>query len=225
MATEEPKTESRGFGESITHPCFGLIGASRVSGSAILHGSEFVHNNYVTISIHTSSLNRKITHDFDYAEKELIQIAVSEAQWATFVSSLNVGMGVPCTIQRREGQVVPGLPFPRSQETEFHKDTETALKEAVQYLDKIKELIDGNDMKLNKRQRELLSAPLHLAHMRLTSSLGFISEQFVKHTKKYMEKAKSEVSAWAQNLLMRAGLSALGNRDVPLQLSSKEEEN
>jgi hypothetical protein len=76
-----------------THPAFGQIGASRVSGHIQLYDSDFHHNAYMTISIRRSELHRSLNRDWHYGRDELIEVALSEAQWATFVSAPNIGSG------------------------------------------------------------------------------------------------------------------------------------
>ena len=36
----------------LTHPAYGQITVSKVSGSRVLYGSDFVHHSYVTLRIH-----------------------------------------------------------------------------------------------------------------------------------------------------------------------------
>jgi hypothetical protein len=81
------------------HPAYGMIGASRVSGGAYLYGSDFRHQHWMTIRIHHGRLLRSdLSYDHYMAEGQIIEVELSEAQWATFVSAANVGDGVPCTI-------------------------------------------------------------------------------------------------------------------------------
>lgn len=71
-AKDEEPVEVKGDGHSgresrITHPAFAQIGASRVSGSVNLYGSEFNHQHFITISIHRSELNRSLSRDWPFA--------------------------------------------------------------------------------------------------------------------------------------------------------------
>lgn len=79
------------------HPAYAMIGAARVTtmtagGGARLFGSDFRHQAYVTVTIRTASLSRTAQAEYIHGETELIEVALSEAQWATFVSSMNVGL-------------------------------------------------------------------------------------------------------------------------------------
>src|SRR5687767_12050919 len=100
---EKPTTTKRvgrtDRGTTESHPAYGQISASRVSGSINLYGSDFRHNHYVIVSIHRSVLDRDLSHDWPFPRQEIIEVALSESQWAHFVSSLNAGSGAQCTIQ------------------------------------------------------------------------------------------------------------------------------
>lgn len=108
---EQPVVTDKGDEEIITHPAFAQISASRVSGGTYLYGSDFQHHNYVTISIKLSESHQRkgSGRDWAFGREEILEVALSEAQWATFVSTMNVGDGVQCTLSRKNGSFVPGL--------------------------------------------------------------------------------------------------------------------
>jgi len=130
---EEPKlVKEDHHGKSYEHPAFGQIRASRVSGHAVLYGSDFVHQGFVTITISTSQLQRTLAREWYFGKSEVIEVALSEAQWATFVSSMNMGSGVPCTIERQAGVgLIPGLPPPAPTQN-FKADVHKAAAEALE---------------------------------------------------------------------------------------------
>src|SRR4051812_19636627 len=105
---QEPTVEesAHGGGRSTTerHPAYGMIGASRVNwagNGTNLFGSDFRHRNTVRIQIHGADVRRDLSHDWIHADsrRSLVEVELSEAQWAGFVSTLNVGDGVACTIR------------------------------------------------------------------------------------------------------------------------------
>ena len=113
---EEPSIE-KGTGfhdEKITHPAFGQVQVSRISGHTTLYDSEFNHAHYVRVTVHRSELNRSLSRDWHFAKSEIVEFDLSEAQWATFVSSFGNGSGTPCTLKFIAGQGhMPQIPEPR----------------------------------------------------------------------------------------------------------------
>lgn len=85
-----------------SHPAYGMILAARVQGGARLAGSDFKHQSYIAIEVRHAHLSRSLSNDRWHGDKHIIRLSLSEAQWATFVSSMNVGFGVPCTLKWTE---------------------------------------------------------------------------------------------------------------------------
>lgn len=94
----------------LRHPAYGQIGASRTyGGGRALYGSDFRHNSSVTIRISESEVTRDLSRDWPHATREIVEVTLSEAQWATFVSSLNMGEGTQCTLAHVMGERKPPI--------------------------------------------------------------------------------------------------------------------
>ena len=204
---EEPKVVERDRGETVTmHPAFAQIGASRVSGNTYLYGSDFRHQHYVTVTICRSEQHRNLSRDWEFGREELIEVALSEAQWATFVSTPNVGSGVPCTLERFDGQMIPGLPNPTATDEKFRQEIEASMARMQADLRKLAADLDGP---LSKTKAAELRKNMEWIAGRMTDSTGFVAKQFGEHIEHTVEKAKIEVNAYATNMIQRAGLEAL----------------
>lgn len=217
MSYEEPVTSDDGqFGTKTTHPAFAQIVASRCSGHVALYGSDFLHHNFITISIKRSELNRNLSNDWHFPREELIEVALSEAQWATFVSAMNQGGGVPCTLQRRAGEgMVPRLPDPEKRSDQFSKEMQEDFAEAVASLNVLRKKVE--EAGLSKKKTEDLLANINLASNKMTSAAPFVADQFGEHMEKETERAKVEIHGYATQLFHRAGVAALAG-DGPLSL-------
>lgn len=213
-----------GDGQRFTHPAFGQIAVHRVQGLAVLYGSDFVHHGYVTISISRSDLMRDLSHDWPLPRAELIEVALSEAQWATFVSSLNIGTGVQCTIQRHEGKLVPGLPDPQDTTAQFMTEADERLGRAIAELERLRTLIDSEELKASGKTREVMRGAVNSALTNLRSNLPFVARSFGEHMQRRAEKAKVEIMAWMHRTIQRAGLQALTKGEAPLELPGKDPE-
>lgn len=200
-----------------THPAFGQIVASRVSGHTPLYASDFVHQHYMTVRIATSTLNRGLNRDWHYAGAEFIEVAMTEAQWATFVSSPNMGSGVPCTIQSREYKMVPGLPDPQSRTDQFGDEVRKQMEKSLLHAKEAIAEIDA--MGLPKGKAEKLKSSFNRLIMEMNANLPFVANQFDEHMEDTVEKAKQEAHGYMTSVLTRAGLESLTGPDkIPLQI-------
>ena len=200
------------------HPAFGLIGGSRVSGGTVLFGSDFEHHNFVEIRVARAELHRDLSHDWHFGRDEIVAVRLSEAQWATFVSSLNMGQGVPCTIAYVERQPMPSIPL-RREEDAAREDAKEHIREMVGLVDKaIAEASDGVGTGLSKVRRDAILGPLRKLRQEIASNTPYMMHSFEKHFETTVERAKIEVNAYVQNAVMRAGLSKLAEGDALLRL-------
>lgn len=195
--------------ESISdHPAYAQIGAFRQSGgSGCLYGSDFVHEGQVVISISRSELHRGLSRDWAHPREEYIEVALSEAQWATFVSTLNSGSGTQCTLTRKDGDLIPGLPIPENRKDQFKGELKERLALAEGYMKELRAKIGAASLSAKGKQ-ELLSS-LHMAEMNLSSNCGFVADQFGEHMETITEHAKIEVAAYVESRIQRAGLQAI----------------
>jgi len=207
VVAPEITQDERGV-KSITHPAFGNIRVSRASGNASLYGSDFNHNHYMTIQISRSRLKRELSTDWEFSGEELIEVSLSEAQWASFVSSPNVGAGVACTISHVCGEYMPYLPPPEQSNQRFKDEI---LEQMAALQEELIAMASSLDGAINKTKATELKTRLERLSSRLTGNLSFVSKQFDEHIERTVEKAKIEINAHAVNLVMQTGITALKN--------------
>lgn len=200
------------------HPAYGQIGASRVSGHSVLYGSDFEHQHFVTITIRKSELYRGLGSDREHACEELISVALSEAQWAAFVSTLNSGMGTCCTIQHIDRKPVPGILRTSNQKEKIMADANAKLAELVADLKSLSEEIEGKGRKTVMRDLVRGIGAQFESH----SGLQFLARQFGEQVEETIEKAKIEVNAYVESRISRAGIAALKGEPPPISLPSQE---
>lgn len=186
------------------HPAFGLIGASRVSGNAVLFDSDVKHQHYVVVTVRTAVRQRSLNHDRIHpdhgrADSRLVEVAMSEAQWASFVSSMNTGNGVPCTLQAREGvPALPGMPYaPRLQESldDVRESGERAIEQIRAAFEKVKD-------KPNKGNLRHLEAMIDNA----PSNMEFAAKSLSEHAENVVQKARVDIEAMVVAKALQLGL-------------------
>lgn len=202
------------------HPAYAHIGASRVSSShgTILYGSDFEHQHFVTITISRSELHRGLSYDREHSGEELIKVALSEAQWATFVSSLNAG-GTGCTLSHIDRVPVPAIVKSLDRRDQIVQEANACLAEVLDDAKKLEEEIEGRGRKTI--MRDLIRGIR--AQFTSNSGLSFIARQFGEQIEETVEKGKIEVNAYIESRIHRAGLAALKAEPPPIALPGAEE--
>jgi hypothetical protein len=185
MTPVDPTTDDRGYEH---HPAWGMIGASRVQGTGTtLFDSDIQHQHYVTVRISTAMRKRDLNHDWLGTDKQLIEIEMSEAQWASFVSSMNAGQGVPCTIHSQGYERVPEVPYePRLAESmnEVHGATE-------QSIEKIKAAFEAYREKKTVGNLRTLQFAIENA----PANMEYAASSLTKHAENVVQRARADIEA------------------------------
>lgn len=192
-----------------THPAFGQISASRVSGGAVLYGSDFRHEGYVSITIRRSELNRNLGRDWPFGCERLITVNLSESQWARFVSAMNVGDGPQCTIEHVQGEQMPGLPEPVDRRAQFARESADTAARVARELKGLR--ADIAESGLSGKKAKVLLDRIHQAEMAAGVNQEYVAEQFDRHMEKTVERARIEVDAHVQAAITHAGLRAIAS--------------
>lgn len=207
--------DNDGHGKRYTHPAFAQIVASRSHGGhQALYGSDFMHSGVVTITIKRSELVRNLSHDWYSGAAELISVDLSESQWATFVSAMNIGDGVPCTLNRIQGERMPGVEL-EQRTAQFNTEIGETLADAIKEIDEALELLPKGGKAAEK---------LRHARMEMVANLPFVAKSFASHMERHVEKAKTEIHGYMNQQIRAAGLEHL-NAAPPLLLESDEEKS
>jgi hypothetical protein len=198
VETERPTLTERG---DEAHQAWGLIGASRVSSSppgASLFDSDIRHQHYVVVRLRRASRRRDLGRDWKHGEEQIAEVAMSEAQWASFVSTMNVGEGVPCTIETVGRERMPGVEHePRLAES---MDEVTRAGEAA--MEKINEAFAAYREKKTAANLRSLESAIANAPANMT----FAAESLSEHAENVVQRARADVEAMVVHKAEQLGL-------------------
>jgi hypothetical protein len=208
---------------SETHPSYGCISISQVQGRGVLFGSEVTHQHFISITISEARRVVDEPREFVMSDRELIQVAMTQAQFAEMITSPNRGSGTPCTIERFTGDkgqpwVHPrhgGRPSPPEPE-HYTKKYKNAMGERTGLIsDKLKaakekadRLVNGED-KPTKENLRAVAAALYTAQMNLDQNLPYVMEEMEEGIEKRMSTAVSEFESYVAFSLQAKGLEHL----------------
>jgi len=193
------------------HPSFGIVVLTRSSTTgARLFGSPFKHHTVIGIDIHRAVRHRSLSNDRVHSGSLIASIAMSEAQFAHFVSSVALGEGTPCTLEYVGSERMPEPP-PEAETERFHEDAKRAFAKAGKALNdalaQAQALLEKPSVtKADRREIETL---LKRAVNTFTDHLPFTIERFDERMEKIVIAGKHEIDAYAQHTVQRLGEKAL----------------
>lgn len=218
------------------HESYGMIGFSRVSSShgANFFGSSIRSSHFIELTIRRAERHRHLNQYWYHGRNELINIRLSPNQFADLLTSLNIGFGVPCTIQHVNQERMPDCPAIDQRtkyEDEFEADVKKTVADAETLVKNIKTAFDKPS--LGKKERAEIAKQLDLLVGHIRGGMPFIQSQFNEAMDKTVTEAKGEVEAFVNHKIHSLGINALNTEilaaleapleSAPLQIKGSDE--
>ncbi len=195
------------------HQSFGMVGISHVNSTGtVLVGSEFKHQNFVTLTIHRASKFRNLSQEWWFARERLIEIHLSEAQLVELMGRPNMGDGVTCTLDWVSGQgQMPPPPAPISEATKFRNDMKADAAKCVKELNEAHaELVAAiASGKIGKTVLMEIAKKIEYAGYAVSAGIPFVQKSFDEKVEKTIHHAAMEIEATVANLAMRLGIEKM----------------
>jgi len=199
-----------------THPAFGNIAVTRGRGSPRrLFGSKARHHNSVTITVSRSVEDRHLANDWFSETEGLIEIEMSESQWARFIASGGMGGGTPCTLRRTpagpaEAVAMIALDEPTTKERHEQELKDMVAKRIATAMGVIEQMAAlAETSSVSKRTlRELVAAARHELQG-IPESMRYVLSEFDEAMEVIVDESRTEVEAFARTVIHETGLQAI----------------
>lgn len=199
------------MGEKFKHESMGLIGMYRTQCRGVhLHGSDVSHGGYISLRICESRIDRHLNKDWHHADRELIEVKLSHAQFAEMISNMNCGDGVPCTLDTVMGKRMEE-PIPIDRKKQYTADFDDDITEIGRKLDStidaMTKLMTKNGA--SKKQKQEILDKLKMAKQGINSNMPFVRDSFGKCLDNGVEDAKRNIEGHALNVALNAAKRGL----------------
>lgn len=205
MINDENRTE---------HESFGIAGFSRSSrggDGTTLFGSSIKHNNTITFKVfHAEHLRRHHEDRFHAKDRTpIVEIEMSQTQFADMITSMNIGDGSPVTIRRIQEKRMGDCPH-ENKRMQHSKEFKDRMVEFGNSLTQTKaDIYSMLEKRLPKKDQHDLKNMLDGMIQEIRSNIPFFENQFAEQMDKTVTEAKGEVEAFITNKIMSTGLNAL----------------
>jgi len=202
-------------------------------GDDALFGSSVRHDHKIRIAIDKATLVRDDLHyDRYYRSENIIEVEMSQSQWAEFLTSMNMGGGTPCTIRRlpvyekvKRTESVPTLPKREQFAAEFKRQLHKLTQGLKEHTDKAEEILAKKT--INKSDREALRNVYYHVHRIVTDSIPFMQTMWNEQMDKTLHEVKGEFEAFMESAATARGLKELyeqvkGGAGTILQLEKED---
>jgi hypothetical protein len=217
------------LGEKETHESYGMIQVSRQTSSHphALFGSSIKHSSTISLRINTAEIGRNLHQDWYYKTGEIIEVEMSATQFAEFITSMNVGEGIPCTIRYLQRKRMEDPPFVSKRmefQQEFKEDMQELNEQTTDGFADIKDLLLAKD-RLSKEDRKHVVAFIEKMMQEIRSNIPFVAEQFNRQINKTVTEARQEVEAYVLHNIIERGLASFKEEVLSLpDMENKDSE-
>lgn len=203
-----------------SHESFGMAGFSRssIGGKGVyLFGSSIKHNSTITFRVHHAEVDRHLEQDWFHATDRLpiVEIEMSQSQFAEMITSMNMGDGVPVTIRSIYEHRTEPCPH-ESKRMQHSNEFKQSIRKTAESLKDAKVKMQKLIGKLPKKDQEELLGTMQGFIQEIESNIPFYEDQFTRQMNKTVTEAKSEVEAFVTSKIHNAGIQAiLKDADAP----------
>lgn len=210
-----------------TAPSWGMIGASRCQGGAQLFQCDVQPNNFIKITIKKAEKARDLHRDWVHGTDHICEVWLSPTQWAEFLTTMNCGDGVPCTLRFTQTDgFIDQTPEDNKLDLLIQERNETidnTLEEIQNLIDSIRELIKNK--KISKAIGEDLCYKLSLSLSNLVgSNAEYLKKCIKEEVQDITQQAKANIQAFVEHKIYTTGLQEL-QKQVATPLLERREEN
>ena len=212
------------------HDAFGRVAVFRTHGTAsVLFGSALQHTNAVVLELTRACSVRELSHDHISEKETIARFSMSESGWASLVSSVGMGTGVPVTLESAPARGTPALQMPGllldpvcdTFESEVRKSAEKAAKGVREVQARLEELCQPGAKPPGKKEMEELKGMLRHAGEQFAGNMAFVQNSFARAMESTVSSAKTEVEAFVFQTATRTGIDALRSGVAPMLVEHK----
>lgn len=217
-------------GTTYRHDAYGTIRlTNRQGGSSTLFGSDIRHDNRVCIEICRAKLERSHGRDWIFPRETVVDVEMSHAQFAQFITSSGKGDGTPCTLiaapsPDTRAQMMPAIANIETKHATFKREIRDEAMNTVEFLEKQVDVLVSLVANGKPRISELkdISHSLKVTLSNLPSNMEFVVSSAEEALERATSDAKIEVEAYIAATAQRIGLNHISQLG---QIEYKEKPN
>ena len=202
------------FGDRVEHPSYATLGISRFTGKGDFFMSPISHNGGISLRIETAYKTRHLNGDNVFTDKLLVEVHMSEEQFARAITNLNRGGGTPVTLSWLTGvgeiKAEPRAHHRKVDDDELVTGGEETLDKQKAVSTAVRALMSKSSV--SKKDLQELLRTAETAEVALTSNLPFLITRFKEKMDAVETAAKAEIASAIDNGLRSVGLESIANR-------------
>lgn len=198
--------------------CKGLIKFARMNGGdPYLFGSSIQHGTKISCTISFADEERHLGADhYNPDPIPIIELEMSQTQFAEAITSLNYGVGTPVTIRYIEGKATEPCDFKskyRVFEDEYRSQISEVNIETSRLIADLTELFESGKP-LNKSEKAKVIDSLNHISRQINQESVFLLRRFSEQMDKTVTEAKGEFDAYINAKMSKLAEGVLSQKEL-----------
>lgn len=199
-----------------THESYGLISFSRVSGGGQhFFGTNMTPQHWFELRIHRA---KKLVDEFgeekfwpDHSKANIIELRITAHQFTELITTMNMGNGVPCTLQEVSEKKLDECP---QQTVAIDNAINIAIEKTSgddytkETIKKVRDILKS-EKAINKKDREILTSAFVDLESRMQSNAEFYKQQLCEVGDKVKTEIKTEINAQMLAVVHKLGIESI----------------
>lgn len=195
-----------------TNEAWGLVSFHRTTGHRRLFGSSIDNQNMILLEISKCKRKHDLGQYWYCPDESITQVILSEAQFASLITTMNQGPGVPCTI--RFSQETGYIEHDQKDESEIKSVSDEFKKRMKNFGENIESQLSNIEQillkkSINKSDRIELQKVLSKNLQEIKSNIPFYLKQFEEASQNIVTQAKAETDAFVTSVIHKHGLDQM----------------
>lgn len=213
------------------HPAFGLASFSRQSIGGVknhrLFGSSIDSFHTIRFTVSQAEIYHRLGADHFHDHNEIIELEMTEAQFAQLLTTMNSGPGVPVTIRYANGKKTPPLPDIPVEATKIRdkfRDEVAAWSKQLRTTTAEIEAILSKKGALTQVEKARVAELTSTLVDKMQGNMTFLVDQFNESVDGVLVQAKAEIEGFINAAVTRTGLEQLrGKGQAMLGMDKKKD--
>ena len=177
-----------------------------------MFGSSVHSQTFITLKISRAQKIRNLNRTWYFPKQQMIEVALSPNQFSELLTTMNMGSGVPCTIDWVNGEGgIESPPVENERQIlneEFQQEMDSLTSAMRQYRKRVKEILEKKSFITKSDKTEIISM-MNTLISEINSTIPFVRKSFDESVDKTIVEAKSEMESFWTTAVMNLGHKAI----------------
>lgn len=194
------------------HESYGMMSFNRFDGgNGAFFGSSIKPDGGIEMTLKTGEVRHNLNHDWYRGKETIARVRMTGAQFADLITNLNMGEGVPVTLEYVHGKHMSEPPFINKRiqfEENFKQEMKEVSDQMLELTKRTEEILSRAKAPTKKEKEEILHN-IAMLNQKVSSDMPFVHKSFNEQMDKTVKEAKNEIETYVNSTIHSLGMEKM----------------